>query len=159
MKKLVNTKPSSRRDFLRKSALGVASAGFLGAGMSQNPDHEATTEKKDQEATAQKAAPKADITIWCPVPDLCLVRPGRFHIKKATSVSFFADKTEATLFFPDPDLTNDRVIDIPLGETRSITIKPQTIIPGEEKYYRYSVFSKTAKKFGIGNSEPELIVP
>ncbi len=159
MKKSMNTRSSTRRDFLKKSALGVASAGFVGADLLRNTVHEPPTEVKTEGGITHQPPKPADITISLPIPDLCLVKPGRFHVGKKTSVSFYADKTDATIFFPDLDLINDpndRLVDIPMGQTKSITIKPQT--PGE-KYYRYVVFSKTIKKYGEGGSDPVIIVP
>lgn len=152
MKKTPKVQSSTRRAFLKKSTLGVVSAGLVGTDILRGAVKESSTK-------VSQTAPKADITIWSPVPDVCLVRPGRFHVRNKTSVSFFADKTAVVLFFPDTDLTDAGVVEIPMGETRSINIKPQSVPPGQEKYYRYVAFSKTFKKYGVGGSEPEMIVP
>lgn len=164
MKKSINTKPSSRRDFLRKSALGVASAGFVGADLLQNTEHEPQTKPKTEAVvTNQTPSSDADITISSPVLDVVLVRPGRFHLTRKSldgprTVSFFADNIDAVLLFPDSDLTDDSRVDIPMGATKSIKIKQQKLV-GLDKSYRYVVFSPTKKRYGVGNSEPEMIVP
>lgn len=164
MKKSIKAKPSSRRDFLRKSALGVASAGFVGADLLKNTEHEPQTKPKTEAVVInQTSSSAADITISSPAPDVVLVRPGRFHLGSKSldvprTVSFFADKIDVLLFFPDSDLTDDSNVNIPMGGTKLIKIKQQKLV-GPDKSYRYVVFSPTRKRYGVGNSEPEMIVP
>jgi len=150
------TKSSSRREFLKKSTLGVASAGFLETDFIHSNAVDAASEgSQSKQSVASPQEP--DITISVPCRGVCIVTPGKFHIGKKPKITFFADNTNAILFFPDPDLTDSTTLNLKANETGSINIKPQNL--ERERFYRYTVFSTTAKKYGIGNSEPEMIVP
>lgn len=96
------------------------------------------------------------IRIFCPTSTTCVVDPGQVHVKSGTKVTLMATNTGAIVLFPTKDLFDRQVVPIKRGRAVSLTVKAQKKRRGR---YPYAVFSTHCRSFGIGGSEPEMIVP
>jgi len=98
---------------------------------------------------------KPDIVVST-LGDSCFVDPSPYHTGTKGYVIILAKGSAVTIHFPEAALTPNRWVELEDGEVALVTIRPYTT-PG--KRYRYSVFSKNARHYGVGKSEPEMIVP
>ena len=164
MKKLMKAKPSSRRDFLRKSALGVASAGFLGADILQESGKE--SQIPDTPTENQAASMQTKTRHVRPVrTETGKKKVDVIHAKDQEEIQWEApDDTDIAIMFPpgrDPANVGTEVVRAGLA-SRVFTVTDlrkgdKSKKPSET--YRYCVYCYATNEYAQGNSEPELIVP
>lgn len=169
MKKLMKTKPSGRRDFLRKSALGVASAGFLGAEILHGAGKKSQIQDnlhEVEEASVQEKKPRHLNLIYPETikdkdgKDKKIRRIARIEAKDQDEVWWTAPKdTDIAIMFPpgrDPAQVGTTLVRAGL-RSKVFTI---TALTETRESYFYSIYCYATSEFVEGaNSEPELIVP
>lgn len=158
MKKPTRTKSSSRRGFLKKSALGVASAGFLGADLLHDPGKESQIEDKPTEDT--EANMQAKPRHVRPVKGKEKERKvDRIIANDQDEVQWEAptDSDIAIMFPPGRDPAGVETTVVKAGlQSRVFTI---TALSKTRQIYKYTVYCYATNEYAQGNSEPEMIVP
>jgi len=161
MKKFMKAKPSSRRDFLRKSALGVASAGLLGSEMlrgngKESKAHDSPAENQETSKQDQKVKHSKPITRS---KDGKTRRIERIQAKDQDEVQWEAPKDSdiAIMFAPGRDPAGVGTAVVKAKQLSKVyTVNALT---KESEAYKYQIYCYATDEYVQSNSEPELIVP
>ena len=151
MKKSTKGKSSSRRDFLKKSTLGFASAGFLGADFLQDPAKGSQAEDKRLRKTKKR--------FMQPVGEIGNRKIALIDANDQDEVQWSAPKDSdiAIAFPPGRDPAGVGTTVVKAGQRSKFFII--TALTEKSETYKYTVYCYATNEYAHGSGEPELIVP
>ncbi|MBI4427649.1 MAG: twin-arginine translocation signal domain-containing protein [Ignavibacteriales bacterium] len=153
MKKSSRAKSTTRRDFLKKSAFGVASAGLLNTDLLGDMPEKNSAKPQPQEPQA------TIIRIFCPTPKVCIIDPGSVHVSRGSYVEW-KNETGAEVDILMPAHKPNPIMDFRHAPLANGQIFRRQVNPKvADGTYVYSVYSHKTRKSAIAGSEPEMIVP